>query len=37
MKNRYACDEEYRNRVKEQKRQSYHRKKALMAGSLAVN
>ena len=29
MKNRYATDEEYRNRVKEQKKQSYHRRKAL--------
>ena len=27
MKNRYATDEEYRNRIKEQKKQSYHRKK----------
>lgn len=29
MRNRYATDEEYRNRVKEQKKQSYHRRKAL--------
>ena len=27
MKNRYAIDEEYRNRIKEQKKQSYHRRK----------
>lgn len=27
MKNRYAIDEEYRNRIKEQKRLSYHRRK----------
>ena len=37
MRNRYAYDEEYRKRVQEQKRQSYHRKKALMAEGLAVN
>ena len=37
MKNRYAYDEEYRKRVQEQKRQSYHRKKALIAEGLAVN
>jgi len=29
MKNRYAIDEEYRNRIKEQKKQSYHKRKAL--------
>lgn len=27
MKNRYSNDAEYRERVKEQKRQAYHRKK----------
>ena len=27
MKNRYATDEEYRNKIKEQKKQSYHRRK----------
>jgi len=27
MKSRYATDEEYRNRIKEQKKQSYHRRK----------
>lgn len=31
MKNRYANDEEYRQRIREQKRQSYHRRKALVA------
>jgi len=29
MKNRYMNDEEYRNKVLEQKRQSYYRRKAL--------
>ena len=27
MKSRYANDEEYRNRIKEQKKQSYYRRK----------
>jgi len=27
MKNRYAVDEEYKNRIKEQKKASYHRRK----------
>ena len=36
MKNRYATDEEYRNRVKEQKKQSYHRRKALKSQSSSV-
>lgn len=31
IKNRYALDEEYRERVKAQKRASYHKKKELMA------
>jgi hypothetical protein len=31
IKNRYATDEEYRNRVKEQKLQSYYRRKARIA------
>jgi hypothetical protein len=30
MKNRYATDEEYRNKIKEQKKQSYHRRKSMM-------
>lgn len=30
MKNRYATDEEYRNKIKEQKRQSYYRRKSRM-------
>ena len=30
MKNRYANDEEYRNRIKEQKKQSYYRRKAIL-------
>lgn len=29
IKNRYQNDEEYRQRIREQKRQSYHRRKAL--------
>ena len=29
MKNRYATDEEYRKKIQEQKKQSYHRRKAL--------
>ena len=39
MRNRYATDEEYRNRVKEQKKQSYHRRKALknQTPSIQVN
>ncbi len=30
MKNRYATDEKYRNKIKEQKKQSYHRRKSMM-------
>jgi hypothetical protein len=30
MKNRYATDEEYRNKIKEQKKQSYYRRKSMM-------
>ena len=30
MKNRYATVEEYRNKIKEQKKQSYHRRKSMM-------
>ena len=30
MKNRYATDEEYSNKIKEQKKQSYHRRKSMM-------
>ena len=29
MRNRYANDEEYRNKIKEQKRLSYHKRKNL--------
>jgi len=36
MKNRYAIDEEYRNRIKEQKKQSYHKRKALRNSSNPV-
>ena len=30
MKNRYATDEEYHNKIKEQKKQSYYRRKSMM-------
>ena len=36
MKNRYATDEEYRNRIKEQKKQSYHRRKNQTNPSISV-
>lgn len=36
MKNRYAMDEEYRNRIKEQKKQSYHKRKSLRIQSNSV-
>ena len=39
MKNRYATDEEYRQRVMEQKKASYHRRKQfiLNASQIQVN
>ena len=39
MKNRYATDEEYRQRVMEQKKASYHRRKqiTLHASQIQVN
>ena len=36
MKNRYATDEEYRKKIQEQKKQSYHRRKALALQRIAV-
>jgi len=36
MKNRYSTDEEYRNRIKEQKKQSYYRRKALKNQSSVI-
>jgi hypothetical protein len=39
MKNRYATDEEYRQRVMEQKKASYHRRKQIIlnASQIQVN
>lgn len=36
MRNRYATDEEYRERIKAQKRESYHRRKALNASNAPI-
>lgn len=33
MKNRYANDENYRNRIKEQKKQSYYRRKSMISNN----
>ena len=36
MKNRYATDEEYRQRVMEQKKASYHRRKQIILNSSQI-